>query len=198
MGFIGQAIGNWVSGADKAPKDAARIQANATDRATEEQRRQFDITRTDQMPWLTAGTAALGRLQDPNAFAAAPGYAFRRSEGIRDIGNSWAARGGALSGNALKALTDFNQNLASNEYGNWWNQQAGLAGVGQTSANVLAQVGQQTTSSIGNNLITGANARASGIVGSAAVRRNAFNTAMNNDAQNFGRFFGGGYGGYGG
>lgn len=186
MGFIGQMISSKVTGADKAPKEAARIQAQAADRATEEERRQFDITRQDQMPWLEAGRAALGRLQDPNAFQADPGYQWQRNEGMRGIENSFAARGGAASGNALRALSEFNQGLADQSYGNWWNRQAGLAGVGQASAQNLGVLGAQSVGRIGNYLQQAADSRASGVVNSAANRLQGIQNGMNNANQWFG------------
>lgn len=264
MGFLGQAIGNKISGADKAAEKAANIEAQASEAATAEQRRQYDVTRADQMPWLQSGQGALNLLNraagiatpgtpatkgsfdaaayiaanpdvaaadwarndpykhyqmygqfqnrpnaetyfsggtpaiagtpgtpDQSAFTASPGYQFRLAEGQKAGQNRFAARGGALSGNALKALSEYNQNMASSEYGNWWNQIAGLAGVGQASANTLAGVGQNMAGNVGNYLQNAGNARASGVIGNAAVKRNAFNQGMQNDAQNFGYFFGG-------
>jgi hypothetical protein len=200
MGFLGQIIANKASGANKATKQAAQIEAQSADKAIEEQRRQYDLTRADQQPWLQAGQTALNNLQDPNAFTTSPGYQFRLNEGMKAGNNAFAARGGAFSGNSLKALADYNQGAATSEYGNWWNQQAGLAGVGQTSANTLANVGQNYAGAVGNLLQDSAGARASGIVAGAALKRNAINTGMQNDAQNFGYFFGnrnqmGGWGG---
>jgi hypothetical protein len=175
----------------KASKKAAKTQAAAADAGIAEQRRQFDLVRQDQQPWMTAGTAALNRLQDPTAFTASPGYDFRRSEGTRDINNSFAARGGALSGNALKALSEFNQNIASSEYGNWWNQQAGLAGVGQAATNAVGQAGLQTGNNIANLLGNAGAARASGIQGQA----NAIQGGLSDLAGIYGYYKGGGFGG---
>jgi hypothetical protein len=146
---------------------AAKAQKQASDAAVAEQRRQFDLTRADQAPWLEAGRNALIRLQDPAAFTADPGYQFTRSEGLRGIDQSAAARGGALSGNALKALNEYNANLADQTYGNWWNRQAGLAGVGQSAAQNLGALGQQSAANIGNALMAGGNARASGYANAA-------------------------------
>lgn len=148
-----------------AARSASRAQQQSADAATAEQRRQFDLTRADQQPWLQAGQNALSRLQDPSAFQADPGYAFTRSEGMRGIERSAAARGGATGGNALRALTQFNAGLADQAYGNWWNRQAGLAGAGQASAQSIGAFGQQTANNIGNNLMAAGDARASGIVG---------------------------------
>jgi hypothetical protein len=249
MGVIGQKL----TGADKAPIKAAEIQNKAAEAATAEQRRQYDQTRTDQMPWLQTGQGALNLLSraagiatpatrgqfdsqsyllanpdvaqseywsqrpeehwikfgsndgraasgrggnyvggtaatsgtpDYSAFTTSPGYQFRLGEGQKAGQNQMAARGGAYSGNALKALAEYNQNMASNEYGNWWNQIAGLAGVGQSSANTLAGVGQNTAAQIGNNLNAGADARASGIITQTAQR----NKANADTAQTIGTF----------
>lgn len=161
-------------------KDASRASVKGDAAAIAEQRRQFDLARGDQMPWLQAGTAALGRLQDPATnFTASPGYAFTRAEGTRDIGNSFAARGGALSGNALRGLDAYNTGLASNEYNNWWNQQAGLAGVGQTSAQSLGGLGQNSANNVSNLLSNQGNARASGIVDQTNAVTNGVNDVAN-------------------
>lgn len=160
--YIGTGV-NALIGATAADR-ASDAETQALQMAIDEQRRQYDINRQDMEPWLTAGQGALNNLQNPaTSFQASPGYDWRRSEGQRDIGNSFSARGGAQSGNALRALTDFNQNLATNEYGNWWNQQAGLAGVGQNTAVNLGSMGQGTASNIGNALQGQGVSRASGI-----------------------------------
>jgi hypothetical protein len=115
-------------------------------------------------------------LSDPNAnFKASPDYNFRQTQGLQGIQRSAAARGGAFSGNALKALADYNSNLASSEFGNWWNRQAGLAGVGQSATNTTTQAGIATSNNISNNLLQAGDARASGVVNST----NAWGGAIN-------------------
>lgn len=193
-------------------QDTAATQANAlakeaSDQAVAENRRQYDTTRADFMPYTQAGVGAVNRLSaastgDMSSFMKSPDYEFTRSEGQRDIGNSFAARGGAASGNALKALAQYNENLASGEYNNWWNKQSGLAGIGSGAATTVAGAGAQSTSSISNNLLNSAqgygnnlrysaDARASGINNGAA----ALNRGGNNAFKVFMSFFGGGGGG---
>lgn len=164
-------------------KDAARASERGILAGIEENRRQYDQTRTDMLPWLEAGRGALGRLNDPNAFTASPGYAFQREEGTRDIGNSFAAQGGAQSGNALRRLAEFNSGLAAQDYGNWWNRQAGLAGVGQTSAQNLGSFGANTSGNVSNLLAQQGNARASGVAGST----NAVTGILQNLLSTYGR-----------
>lgn len=141
----------------------------------------YDQTRADYAPYNEAGTAAVNRLNaassgDTSAFTTSPGYAFRLGEGQKAQQNSFAARGGALSGNALKALAEYNQNFASNEYGTWWDQQQGLAntganavaGVANASANnVAAQTTSNTNTAnrLGDSYYQQGNARASGVMG---------------------------------
>lgn len=159
-------------------KDASRASERASAAAIAEQRRQYDQTRQDMQPWLTAGTGALNRLQDPNAFTASPSYNWIKNESFRDIGNQFSASGGAKSGNALRALQDRGANLASMEYNNWFNQQSNLAGLGQTSAQNLGSFGANSAGNIGNLLQGQGNARASGIEGSTNAYTNLLQQLM--------------------
>lgn len=106
---------------------------------------------------------------DMSGFFTSPGYQFRRDEGMRGIERSAAASGGAFSGNALRALTDFNSNLASNEFGNYFNQLAGIAGIGQTSTNQTAAYGADHAANASRNALYAGEARASGIANQANI-----------------------------
>jgi hypothetical protein len=74
-------------------------------------------------------------------FFTSPDYQFRLDEGNRNILGNAAATGGLQSGNTLKALQSYGQNMASGEFGNYWNRLAGLAGVGQTAAGNVGAAG---------------------------------------------------------
>ncbi len=74
---------------------------------------------------------------------------------------------------ALKALSQYNSNLAAGEFGNWWNRQAGLAGIGQTATNTLANAGQSSANAIGSALSSAGDSRASGIAASTNAWGNA-------------------------
>jgi hypothetical protein len=102
---------------------------------------------------------------DYSAFFKSPDYQFRKDQGMQGIGNSFSASGGAKSGNALKALADFNSNLAAGEFGNYFNRQLALAGQGQASTNTSAQAGIATGGIVGNALQNSADTRASGVAG---------------------------------
>jgi hypothetical protein len=171
---------NTLLGANAA-NQASDAMVGAADRAIEENRRQYDTSRNDLAPWLDSGRWALSRLNDPKTnFLASPDYEFRRSEGERGIGNSFAARGGAASGNALRALSEYNSNLASGEFGDWWNRQAGLAGVGQTTGTQLGALGADSAASVGNYLTNQGAARASGVLGRNAAVAGGLNDGFYN------------------
>jgi hypothetical protein len=81
-------------------------------------------------------------------FALDPGYAFRQSEGIKGLDRSASARGGVLSGGALKDITRFGQELASQEFQNAFNRAqteraarlntlGGISSSGQSASNVM-------------------------------------------------------------
>lgn len=74
----------------------------------------------EKSPLYGTFTKALERAN--GSFETAPGYQFRLAEGMKGVENSGAARGMQLSGAGLKAINRFNQDFASNEYGNWFNQ----------------------------------------------------------------------------
>jgi hypothetical protein len=128
-------------------------------------------------------------------FMASPDYAFRRDEGQRDIGNSFAARGGAASGNALRALTEFNSGLASSEYGNWFNRRAAMAGIGQTATGAQGQAGQNYTNAMMGSQQQAGDARASGIMGGVNSVTGAINSGLNGWLMNKYMSRDGGYGG---
>lgn len=168
-----------------ASQSAANAQTQASQSSIAEQQREYDQTRSDQAPWRTAGQGALNNLTaaskgNLSSFHTSPNYAWTLSQGQKGIQQTAAAQGGLYSGNALKALTDYNQNQASGQYNNWWNQQAGLAGVGQSATNTTDALGQQSANNISNSLTQQGDARASGIIGGA----NSFNNSLNSGIQN--------------
>ena len=153
-----------------AASNAAKTQADATNASIAELRRQYDLNRSDQMPWLTAGSNAVGRLSDLTGisgntgadgygslmkrfsmadFNADPGYDFRLKEGQQALERSASAKGLIGSGNVLAALTKYGQDMGSQEYGNAYNrynqdqtnQYNRLAGISGT--------GQTTASNLG-------------------------------------------------
>lgn len=163
--------GGAIAGASiaaKGAKKAADAQVGAAQSANDTQWNIFQQQRTDQMPWLQAGTQALARLNaasepggDLSFLTSQPGYKFGLDQGINAITQSAAARGLLGAGSTLKALNVFGQDYAGTKFGDYWNRQAGLAGVGQTAVNQLGAAGQNYANQFGNNALAAGNARAS-------------------------------------
>ncbi len=148
----------------------AKKQAKGFDRSIEESQRQFDLNRADLATGRRVGDNALNRLDrlgsgDSSDFFTSPGFEFRREEGLRGLENRFSASGGVLSGNALRRLTEFNSGLASQEYGNFFNRQLKVAGLGQNAINTGVNAGTQISGNISNALVGQGNARASGVAG---------------------------------
>jgi len=229
-GIVGGIVGN-VAGAligGSSAKKAANIQAESANRATELQREMYEKNIELNAPFREAGLSAQNRLLDylglsegaggkyAKDFSMAdfqqdPGYAFRMSEGMKALDRTAAARGGLLSGAALRGATRFGQDMASQEYTNAFNRYQtnranqlnplqSLMGAGQTAAGNVAGAGQNYATNAGQNYMNAANARASGYVGSANAWSNAIGNAYNqyNQNQMMNRMFpqGGGTAGY--
>lgn len=199
-------IGSAVIGgtlASKSAGQAADAQVRSTDAANATQLEMFNQNRADQEPWRTTGVAALGTLagnMDTGGdfsrdftladFAKDPGYDFRMQEGQRGLDASAAARGGALSGAAIKGSQRYGQDYASGEFQNAYNRfnndrttrfnrLSSLAGVGQTAVNQVNSDRTQTATNIGNNTIGAGNARASGYMGQGNAMSQTANTLGN-------------------
>ena len=181
------------------------------------QRQMYEQSRADFAPYRESGVANLNQLNtllgiggntgaaDYGRFRTAdftnadflankdPGYGFRMSEGLKAVDRQAAARGGLISGNALKASQAYGQDnfgtagaqaLGANSaaYGAFGQGASGAYGAAGGAANqAYGAYGQGVTGTLGaygtnatNALTSGANARASGIVGGA----NAFNQGL--------------------
>jgi hypothetical protein len=145
-----------------------------------------------QAPQAQNHAQPTGQAGNMDRFFASPDYQFRRDEGQRGIGNSFAARGGAASGNALKALTEFNSNLASGEFGNYYNRLAGMAGMGSQATGNVAGAGNNYANALMGSQQAAGDARASGVMGGANSVMQGVNTGVN--AYLWGKYMGGGQG----
>jgi hypothetical protein len=104
-----------------------------------------------------------GAAGNMSRFFTSPDYQFRLNEGQRNIGNSFAARGWAASGNALRALTEFNQNTASSEYGNYTDRLLRMAGLGTVGNGQASNAANNYTQGMSNTNQDSADARSSGV-----------------------------------
>jgi len=109
-------------------------------------------------------------------FRTSPGYRFRLQEGIDSLDSSAASRGMLLSGNQLKEVNNYAQGQASQEYGNYYNRLAALAGAGQTSTGQAVQTGQAVANNIGSAAIGGGRDRASAYQNQGENSANLYNS----------------------
>ena len=186
--------------ASKQSSKAAKAQANSADAASQIQWDMYDQTRKDLDPYKQAGATSLSQMMGqmtPDGYFnqtytgqdiySDPSYQFRLQQGQDAIQSSAAAQGGLLSGATLKALQNYGQESASQEYSNAYNRfnadqtnrynrLSNLVGIGQNAAAQVGNAGAQTAQAVANNTMQGANALAAGQVASA---NNWSNTANN-------------------
>jgi hypothetical protein len=211
----------------EAAAQSAAAQREAADKSIAAQREMFDIGRADLAPYREGGTTAQNQLMtllgiggDQNAqgygkyakdfgmsdFTMDPGYQFRLKTGLESLERSAAARGMGLSGAALKGITDYSQNKASDEYKNAFDRyqtnraaqldplfklysggQASAAG-SAAQAGALGQNLGQTYTGLGQGLaqaaVAGGNAQASGYLNQANAVTNALNQSMSSYTMN--------------
>lgn len=170
------------------------------------QKAMYEQTREDFAPYRESGTANLNQLNTllgiggntgaadygrfktadftPTDFAAGidPGYGFRVREGLKAVDRQAAARGGLISGNALKATQAFGQEAASQEYTNAFNRFQTIRGNTLQPFQVGAAAGQSAAAMQGQANLN---------FGSAGA-----NTASANNAA-YGQFGQGATGAYG-
>jgi len=159
----------------------------------------YEQSREDLAPYRETGYTALKDIERMKPFLTAqfgpdqfaqyldPSMAFRQRLGTQATERLANVGGGAISGNTLRSLTDYGQNLASTEYGNAFNRfqtergniyntLANIAGMGQGAVNTGVTAGQNFAAGQ-TGLTTGsAAALAAGNVGGA----NAYSGALGN------------------
>lgn len=181
-----------------AAKQAAQTSAGAQVYATDVQKQMFDKQIELQKPWQEAGTGAVNRLAaglgkggefdqrfSQTNWQQDPGYAFRLAEGNKALNQAAAARGGLISGNALKAAQRYGQEMGSQEYQNAFNRYyrereaqlnplQSLAGLGQTSAQSLGGAASQYGANVGNLAMTNAANQGNALLAQGNARASAY------------------------
>jgi len=123
LGFGGSLFSGIMG--SSAAESAAQTQAQSAANALAFQKQEWTQQQQNMQPWLTAGfdpnAAGIGPAPAPFSYSAAdfqadPGYAFALSEGQKAIANSAAAKGGSLSGAAVKNLDQYTVGMADQEY----------------------------------------------------------------------------------
>lgn len=194
MSFIAAAIvgGSAIVGGvlqSNAAGRAASKQAASTDRATEEQGRQYDQTREDYAPYREAGKKALGQYEtEINAPVTSadvmsdPGYQFGLSQGQLGLDRKAAAAGGRVSGAALKSAAEYANNYATTGYNAAYqrrqdrlNRLASLANIGQTATGGSAAAGAAKSNAISSLISSQGDASAAASMAQGNIWGNAVN-----------------------
>lgn len=164
-----------------ANKQSSAVKS-AANSSIQEQNNEYNQTRADQAPWRTTGASALDQIAklygldtvdangnvvkgsgkaDFSSFTTAPDYTFALSQGQDAINRSAAARGGLLSGAAVKAGQTYASGLASQNFQNYVSNLSGVAGAGQAATNATQAAGTNMANQNSGALMGAGNARAS-------------------------------------
>jgi len=164
----------------------------------------YQQTRADQLPWLQAGTRALGTLQKdvaagPGEFIPEeqPGYKFGYQEFVeKPYLSAQSAKGKRLSGETYKGLARYSQDYANTQYDNFLQRyyarlapQQSLASVGQTTATNLGSSAQQSGSVLGDIAMSKGQAQAEGLINAANAKTQGYQSLLNTAGTVGGWFF---------
>lgn len=170
MSFVADIFG--AKSAAKGQQKAADAAKQAAADSLAEQRRQYDQSRMDMMPWITEGTDALRRISqlnngDYSSWQQSPDYQLQQKEGARALTARNALAGiGQNDGAAQKAALRYSQDLAQKDYNDYYNKLAGVAGTGQVQTNNAAQLGQNYAGAV-----TGINQNKANALGSSYINQ---------------------------
>jgi hypothetical protein len=183
--IAGAAVAAGAATSIYAANKAAGAAKSAANSSIGEQQREYDQARTDNAPYRTTGASGLDQLAklygldtvdangnvvkgsgkaDFSSFSTSPDFQFDLGQGQDAINRSAAARGGLLSGAAVKAGQTYATGLADQNFGNYVSRLSGIAGVGQAATNA--------TTAAGTNM---ANANSAAITGAGNARASAYN-----------------------
>ena len=213
-GVIGAAgsIGGALIGGNAA-QSAANTQAGAAEQAAQIQQQEFNTTTKNLAPFLQGGTNTLATLLkqlgigtngqltpgaplttpfNASLYHQSPGYQFQLNQGLNAVQNASSATGGINSGNTLKALTQYGQGVANQDYyqgqqvyqgqqNQLFNYLQTLAGSGQNAGAQLGALGNAAAANQGNFVTQAGNALAAGTIGQA----NALTGGINGVSSNF-------------
>lgn len=192
-------------------QSAANTQAGAQEEAAQVQQQMFNTINGQEQPFMNAGYGATTSLQqllglkpgsdqtaglgngyltqtfNPSSITSSPGYQFAQSQGLQQVLNADTPAVGALSGAALKDLTNYSTGTAAQYYNDYFNQfqsqqnnifsrLSGLAGLGQNAASNVGTAGTSLGTGTAQALAGAGASQAAGTVGSA----NAYASGLSN------------------
>jgi hypothetical protein len=212
MGLAAAVVGAGVIGAVGsvvAAGTAAGAQEDAANTAANTQLNMYNQTRSDLAPYNLGGQSAFNNLSSligtngaPNSAAMMsalqnyPGYQFTLGQGMQALDRSEAAKGQLLSGGQLKDLSGYAQGQASTLFNNYWNQNMGMAQLGESAASQTGNAGTAAAQGAASSQMAGGSAAASGIMGMNNAFQGGLNSAIQgyalNQAINYAPYTGGG------
>jgi len=204
-GYVAVAGATLVAGkmSSDASSKASSQQAGAAREAGARELEMYNQTKETLMPFITGATGvggegggsydlqlAMSGAQGPEAqarayanFQESPNVQFLRDQGMRGIEADLAASGRG-GGARLKAISEFNQGLAMQDFGNQFNRLGTLTNVGLSAANALGGVSTAAGQGQAQAALNVGAAQAGGTMG----RANAFNTGIGQLAQTYGQY----------
>lgn len=181
LGAVGS-IGSAFIGSAAANK-ASQQQYQASQNALGLQQQMFQQGQQNLQPYMNLGAGASGQLanlygipgvngstgQQPDfsSFTNSPDFLFAQSQGNKGVQQYLASTGQTQGSAGQQAISSFNQGLASQQYGNYFNRLTSLAGMGQGAATSSAGMAAQFGQTGGNTMMAGGANLASGTIGSA-------------------------------
>ena len=190
-----------------AAKSAAKQQAAAMREAIAEQRRQYEANVARMTPYETFGREeGINRLRDwltagdqpGGGVTIDPGYDWRREQGLKGVEGSAAGAGMLKSGDTLRALENYGQGLASQEYGNAFGRRMtqgdflkGIMSGGQNAAAQQGVYGTQSANAISDLTRGIGSAEAGGTMGAANAFSGMLSQLGNLGTKAAGAYFGG-------
>lgn len=148
-------------------------------------------TRLEDLLFLNGQGAANTAIDQ---FQTSPGYQFQMDQGRAAIDQSAIARGGLNSGSTVKALTQYGQGLANQEYQQYLSNLGGIANQGAQGASGLLGTSQAAGNlqiGFGQSKDQGNQAAAGNILGIAGTLT-GYGSGGGFGGGTFGRLFGGG------
>jgi hypothetical protein len=174
-------------GANKAAdaqKEAANKAAAIQQQAMDYQKANYEQASGNLSPFIKAGQGANSMLASAyglngapplsnlDGFYNSPDYKFAIKGGSDALDNSAASKGGVLSGNQIRAQTEYGSGLATQNLQNYFFKLAGLSQQGITAGGYLGQIGTgvgaqvgASANNIGNSTMAAGTADASGTLG---------------------------------
>lgn len=196
MGSIVDAVGGLLganSQAHNAQKSVSDYQ-NAVQNSNTANTNAFNNEVSTFQPIYNTGVgglnAANAMLQPGYNFQTSdPSYQWRLQQGLNGVQSSAAAAGSLNSGGTLKALNNYAQGAASQEFQNQFNRQNTIAGYAQPAASGIATANQNYANNQQNAFFKGADGMATGRTAQGQATAAEFGAGAN-VISSVGQFFG--------